>query len=230
MKNNSSFRNTFSIVSLITICLLVGCGRYAPVIAPELTAPEPVQFTNFLPDDQGVKLQWLAPVKDLQGRKLEKLDGFKVYRQDVALTRQAREAQRHKYELIAIVADKTVLERAEKERTERSLLKSGRRVKLSQAELTVTFIDRNVSPGHLYLYKVIPFNSLVAEGRVKSFVEVLYNGSKSVSRQIYNEDEAGMLLSKANDPETPPPGEELENTEISNDRGTIDSAIGSSTY
>ena len=188
------------------IFLLFGCGRYAPVIAPELTAPEAVKFLPYVPSATGVSLTWIAPQKDNQGKKLTKLDGFKIYRRDVPISRQARKSAEANYKLVGIVADTTIDERIKREKAERALLKSTRRVALSQEELSVTFLDSNVVAGGLYLYKVIPFNSLATESLAKTFIEVLYDGEKSVSRTIYDESDAGNLLAEVKAPEATPAG------------------------
>lgn len=188
----------------ITVVGFSGCGRYAPVIAPELTAPDVIKFQPITPNAKGVLLSWVAPKEDRQGKKLKKLDGFKVYRRELPLNRLARKDHQGEFELIGVVADTTIAERIRREKEQRAILKSGRQVRLSQDDLTASFLDTNVTPGGFYLYKVIPFNSLAAEGTTASFTEVLYNGEKSVARTLYNEEDAGKLLSDVTPPEATP--------------------------
>jgi hypothetical protein len=186
---------------------IFGCGRYAPVIAPELTAPGAIKFQSFVPNAKGVLLTWSAPTADGQGKKLKKLDGFKVYRRDLPMNRLAMKQDEAEFKLVGVVADTTVAERLRREKEQRAVLKSGRQVRLSKEDLTVSFLDTNVVPGGFYLYKVIPFNSLAAEGLASSFAEVLYNGEKSVLRILYNEEDAGKLLSEVTQPEATPGAE-----------------------
>lgn len=201
-----SFGCIFLSISGFTIAGMgiFGCGRYAPVIAPELTAPSVVKYEPFVPNAQGVLLTWVAPKEDRQGKKLKKLDGFRVYRRELPLKRRVSDEGKTEFKVIGVVADTTVAERIRREKEQRAILKSGRQVRLSQEDLTVSFVDTNVTPGGFYLYKVIPFNSLAAEGIATTFIEVLYNGEKSVSRTLYNEDDAGKLLSQVTPPEATP--------------------------
>jgi hypothetical protein len=181
-----------------------GCGRYAPVIAPELTAPDVIKFQPFVPSSKGVSLTWLAPQQDRQGKKLKKLDGFRIYRRDIPMNRQDRDNDAIEFKVIGVVGDTTVAERIRRQKDQRAILKSGRQVRLSQEDLAVSFLDTNVKAGGFYLYKVMAFNSLAAEGLATSFVEVLYNGEKSVSRTLYNEEDAGKLLAEVTVPEATP--------------------------
>ena len=198
----------FSVLGFTIIGLSIfGCGRYAPVVAPELTAPDVVKYQPFVPVSKGVSLTWIAPQQDRQGKKLKKLDGFKIYRREIPMSRQARNNDDSEFKVIGVVGDTTVAQRVQREKEQRAVLKSGRQVRLSQEDLLVSFLDKNVTTGSLYLYKVLPFNSLAAEGLATSFVEVLYNGEKSVSRTIYNEEDAGKLLAGVTAPEATPGAE-----------------------
>jgi hypothetical protein len=190
--------NTYKkiLISVLFVGLIAGCGRYLPPIAPEMTAPRQVTFQGVEPLATSVTLKWGAPEESRQGKKLKSLEGYKVYRRDVPMTRLERERDTGEYTLLGIVADESVDKRRTKEFANRAELKSGRQVKLSPEELRVQFVDSAVKPGHLYLYKIVAYNSLSAEGFVKSYIELLFNGEKSVMREIFNEDEAGMLLSK----------------------------------
>jgi hypothetical protein len=193
----------FVLLSILGVTI-IGCGRYAPVIAPELTAPNVVKYQPFVPNSKGVSLTWIAPQQDRQGKKLKKLDGFRIYRREIPMNRQARNDYDNEFKVIGVVADTTVAERVRRQKEQRAVLKSGRQVRLSQEDLSVSFLDANVTTGSLYLYKVTPFNSLAAEGLATSFVEVLYDGEKSISRTIYNEEDAGKLLAEVTAPEATP--------------------------
>ena len=69
-------------VALI-FCFLVGCGRYAPPLAPEALAPHAVEDLQTTAKSEGVYFAWTASRHDVRGRDLKSIDGYRIYRKEI---------------------------------------------------------------------------------------------------------------------------------------------------
>jgi hypothetical protein len=176
----------------LVVVSCVACGRYLPPIAPELSSPAAIKFKEVVADQDSVRLVWLAPEQSVRGKKLEKLDGYRVYRRVLPARQLSKGEEQPDYELAATVWDTTLAVRVQREEELERAYKPTRQAKLSEEERTVTFQDSNVSVGVQYLYKVAAFNQVGFDGPVVQFAEVLFDGEKSVVRKISSEDDAGL--------------------------------------
>lgn len=182
----------FSAFQFLVVLSCVACGRYLPPVAPELSSPAGIRFAEVVADKDSVKLVWLAPEQSVRGRKLKKLDGYRVYRRVLPARQSSEGEQEPDYELAATVWDTTLALRVKREEELEQAYKPTRQAKLSEEERTVTFQDRNVTVGVQYLYKVAAFNQVGFDGPVVQFAEVLFDGDKSVVRKIASEEDAGL--------------------------------------
>lgn len=120
------------------IFLLTACGKKGPIVAPESLAPAPVSTLKV--EQKGVQLlvSWKAPERDVDGRPLKELAGFRLYRREVLPPNQDCEQCPDAYRLLA-VADLEYL----------------RDVRV--VDKVYVFTDSEAAPGTTYQYKIISF-------------------------------------------------------------------------
>ncbi len=117
---------------VLLLALAAGCGRKGPPRAPGLAAPEAVADLTARVEGRGVRLGWSRPRRTLDGRALDHLGAFVLYRRSVrADCRDCRAAYRER----AVI-------RVEDE---------GKFFRRSR----YGFTDRELRPGTVYGYRVL---------------------------------------------------------------------------
>ena len=114
-------------VLLLLACALPACGRKGLPVAPQLVEPEAVENLAAIATPDGVRLSWLRPTRYTGGGRMNDLGGFEI-------ERAAGEGAPPKFAKIGTLT----LEDQQRFRKERHL----------------EWIDKDVSPGERYLYRV----------------------------------------------------------------------------
>jgi hypothetical protein len=77
----------FHLLLPVACCLLLsGCGAKGPLRAPEGAIPEPIKDLRAKAGNQGVNLTWSRPENYLDGKPLNDLAGFIIFRKDISKT------------------------------------------------------------------------------------------------------------------------------------------------
>ena len=127
-----------------TICILIaslalaGCGRRGPLVAPDAAIPAAVDSLKVSQKDNRFYLSWAPPLRDLAGKPLQGLAGFRLLRRQVLPPGQDCEECADAYRTV-----KTV---------DLDILKEARRFN----DLYVV-TDTGLVPGNTYQYRVVSF-------------------------------------------------------------------------
>lgn len=68
---------------LILLIATASCGRKGPPRAPELAVPETIKDLHVEAQGGGIALTWTRPTRYLDGKPLDELAGFVVFRKEV---------------------------------------------------------------------------------------------------------------------------------------------------
>lgn len=68
---------------MLSTLLLAGCGRRGPLVAPDAAVPAAVDTLRISQKENLFYLSWAPPLKDLAGRPLQGLAGFRLLRREV---------------------------------------------------------------------------------------------------------------------------------------------------
>jgi len=173
-----AYRSSLMAVTL----LIVGCGRVGAPLAPERLAPAAVREFKVKTSDDAVVLSWTAPDKDLRGLEIKFLDGYKVFRltrDGVTQVLAKGDMSDYEYELVAEVKDTHVMERDSLRAAARAEGKVGRGLQVPAEQLQFEYSDKDVAPGLVYFYSVVPYNNGDVEGTEKSVARVIFKGEDS---------------------------------------------------
>lgn len=125
------------IITFISLSL-TACGKKGPIVSPESLAPAPVQALKVEQRGEQFIVSWRAPERDVEGRPLKDLAGFRLYRREVLPPNQDCEQCPDAYRLLK-VADLEYL----------------RDVRVH--EKNYIFTDSETVSGTTYQYKVVSF-------------------------------------------------------------------------
>ena len=76
----------YSLLPLAFSLFLSGCGSKGPLRTPEGALPEPIKDLKAMAGKQGIDLTWTKPVKYIDGKELNDLAGFVIFRKDISKT------------------------------------------------------------------------------------------------------------------------------------------------
>lgn len=161
----------------LTLCL-TGCGKYGRPEPPEAFAPAAVQSLEVSADTSGVNFKWKSPERDVKGRELRTMDGYRIYRKELQEKGDLLNED-VEYEILSTTPDIHVAELKRLREEAREAGQITRKVKVDEALKKFEVSDKTVSPGRMYAYRVIPFNQGDTEGRAGKIVRVLYRGDSS---------------------------------------------------
>lgn len=69
----------------IACCLiLAGCGSKGPLRAPEGAVPEPIKDLKAKAGNQGINLTWARPTRYIDGKELNDLASFVIFRKELS--------------------------------------------------------------------------------------------------------------------------------------------------
>lgn len=176
IRHLSGFKRRIRLMALMAA--LGGCGRYTVPLPPEHLSPAAVEFQEITAAEAGITLNWLAPTKDNRGKRLDELNGYVVYRKELNNAASAVDPAVPFSEVQRV--DDSSIARLEKKKEE--AVRAGtpvRRVSLSGDERRVSVTDVSVTPGHTYLYKVVPFSFDGVDGGYDRLIRVVFTGSGS---------------------------------------------------
>lgn len=174
-------RRTAPIIALLILTgagSLAGCGKYAPPRPPEDFSPGQVESLQVTAQMQGVQFKWSSPDKDLRGRTLKTIEGYRIYRKELVHPHNVLDESVDE-ELIETIPDTHL---AELEGLRRQAEEQGqltRRVKVDLEKMKFEFTDINVRAGQTYVYRIVPFNQGGVEGAANQLVKVLFRGESS---------------------------------------------------
>ncbi len=73
----------FGVLITVASLLIVSCGRKGPPRAPELAVPETIKDLKAEAGGGGIALTWSRPTRYLDGKSLDDLAGFVVFRKEI---------------------------------------------------------------------------------------------------------------------------------------------------
>ncbi|HEY2989933.1 MAG TPA: hypothetical protein VGL11_19600 [Candidatus Binatia bacterium] len=86
-KSKSQFGIFFACLMPVVLCLLLaGCGNRGDLRAPEGAIPEPIKDLKAKAGKQGINLTWTRPEKYLDGKALNDLAAFAIFRKELSKT------------------------------------------------------------------------------------------------------------------------------------------------
>lgn len=179
-------RKKFALGALLVASLLTGCGKYGKPLPPEKVSPRAVAFTEVRGTSQGVSFGWLAPTDDARGKPLKSLTGYRIYRKKISKPSDQSDPS-VPFESIATITDSTLAVLKKRKEDAQRELKPSRRLKLSDEERKVTFLDPHVEQGATYLYKVVAFNRRSVDGDFRHLVKVVFLGEGSQISSLEND-------------------------------------------
>lgn len=180
-------RRKYLLGAILLTSLTAGCGKYGKPLPPEKVSPRAVAYTEVRGTSQGVSFGWLAPTDDARGKPLKSLNGYRIYRKQIKKPSDQTDPS-VPFELIATLPDSTLASLQLKKEEAQRELKPTRRVKLSDQERTITFLDPHVEQGATYLYKVVAFNRRSIDGDFRNFVKVVFLGEGSQIASLENDE------------------------------------------
>lgn len=174
------FRSTIrkALIAYFLAAQLAGCGRYGPPLPPEALSPKGIKELKTSADGSGLTMSWESPDTDRRAQELKSLDGYSVYRKEIKEKSDVVDPD-VTYELVGSVVDTSVTERERLRDEAKAAGKLSHRVHVDKALTQFQFSDRGLTPGHTYVYKIIPTNQGGVEGEVKQLVKILFRGETS---------------------------------------------------
>jgi len=75
--------SVIGIFFFVAVLLVVSCGRKGPPRAPELAVPETIKDLKADAGERGIVLTWSRPTRYLDGKSLDDLAGFVIFRKEI---------------------------------------------------------------------------------------------------------------------------------------------------
>lgn len=75
--------SVIGIFFFVAVLLVVSCGRKGPPRAPELVVPETIKDLKADAGERGIVLTWSRPTRYLDGKSLDDLAGFVIFRKEI---------------------------------------------------------------------------------------------------------------------------------------------------
>jgi len=75
--------SVMGILFFLAFLLVVSCGRKGPPRAPELAVPETIKDLKAEAGGGGIALTWSRPTRYLDGKSLDDLAGFVIFRKEI---------------------------------------------------------------------------------------------------------------------------------------------------
>jgi hypothetical protein len=165
------------IIFILVLIYISGCGRYIPPVTQDVLVPTVVEELTALMSEDGsqrVVITWVAPEKDLRGKKLNSLTGYSVETYSMPTdgsTILSDQKSDKEFEEIKFIEDTYLKLLKEKQKDAESRGDIVRRVSVSKEQRTFQFIEPTKTSGTV-LYRVIPQNIEGGEGAVTQLVQV----------------------------------------------------------
>jgi len=149
-------KKTASVLLLILMAALWGCGKKALPVAPESSAPEAVTDLRAWVKEEGVYLSWSFPSRNKDGTRLDDLQGFRVLRQARPLSPDSCPDCPQKFELVREID-----------------LKFPREARLEGRR--VWWQDPNLKAQNQYTYAIIAYNRYQTSGAESNRVKISFD-------------------------------------------------------
>ena len=147
-------RRTWVVVGLLMFAIvIVGCGKKMRPIPKDATVPRAVKAFKLEKAGNVIRLTWEEPEKDLKGRKLKNLAGYKVLRKII------KPGSNDCIDCPSGFAEVAVLDRDHP-------------VNFKVQDDVVEWEDRDLSKKGMYVYRVVPFNKDGYDGAISGYVSV----------------------------------------------------------
>ncbi len=156
----------------------LSCGRYAPPVPPEFTAPPAVVDLDVKPSESAINFSWKAPEKDVRGEPLKNLVGYKIYRAELELGEKLI-PNKLKLKEISEVPDKYLKKIIYKREEAKASGTPIRKAKVDESDKNHFFTDSQLKNEQIYVYKIVAFNNII-ESQNYDLVRIKFNGLKSV--------------------------------------------------
>jgi len=75
--------SVIGILFFVAFLLIVSCGKKGPPRAPELAVPETIKDLKAEAGGGGIALTWSRPTRYLDGKSLDDLAGFVIFRKEI---------------------------------------------------------------------------------------------------------------------------------------------------
>ena len=152
MVYRNCFLDKFFLGSLI-MALVIGCGIKGPPVVPHSPIPQVIKDLQVFSRRGMIVLQWSAPTKDLEGKKLTSLGGFRLWRQFISVERVGCSTCPADFQLLAQI-DYQVPRNAR------------------QRQGKMIYWDCQVEQEGKYVYKVTSFSTLGGESSASNLAEI----------------------------------------------------------
>lgn len=156
---------------------LFACGLYKPPIAPELLAPRVVSNLTFSVEGDGVRFNWQAPDRDVQGEDLKTIEGYNLLRKGPADDYDS--LSQKEFTILKFVADRhlEVQKKLREEAIEQGKLT--RKAKVPKEQKEFTYHDQALEQDKFYSYQIVPINQGGVRGEASDLVQMRYLGEES---------------------------------------------------
>lgn len=153
MKIASSQRLVGSILVIMTLFIVGGCGYKNEPVAPNRIVPKAIEDLQYTIDEKGVKLTWSYPIETIKGTDIVDIDSFDLYRAVIPLQDYCKNCPIPFGDPIEVPGGVTTEEERRIATYESSLLR----------------------PGHKYFFKVRSRNSWWASSADSNIVSFVWN-------------------------------------------------------
>lgn len=137
---------------------MLSCGRKGDLRPPGAAAPKPIPDLRAEVSNDGVTLIWSRPTEDVGGARLESLAGFAVYRETRGLDPKCMTCSSDYQEVARVaVEDQQMIRKAK----------------------TFRLIQRGLTAGTVYRYKIFSFTLDGARSDASNEVEVQWGAGKA---------------------------------------------------
>jgi len=153
MKRHEKWFAGVMVVAGLAVFLIVsgGCGKKARPIPMDAFVPRAVENLKIQKVEKGIRLSWDEPEKDLRGRKLKDLVGYKVLKKFIGPGSDLCEDCPAGFKVTATLE-----------------IDNPKDFHLEGA--TIVWIDRDVKKTGKYIYRIVPFNKNGYDGAVSAYV------------------------------------------------------------
>ncbi len=147
-------RRTWVVTGLVMLAIaMAGCGKKMRPIPKDATVPRAVKALKLEKVGNVIRLTWEEPSKDLKGRKLKDLAGYKVLRKII------KPGSNDCIDCPSGFVEVAVLDRDHP-------------VNFKIEDDMVEWKDKDLSKKGIYVYRVVPFNKDGYDGSLSGYVSV----------------------------------------------------------
>ncbi|MCB9030539.1 MAG: hypothetical protein H6619_05760 [Deltaproteobacteria bacterium] len=163
----------------VSILFLASCGRYLSPIAPQELAPEKVKQLTATADASGVSFAWSSSTRDVRGKKLKSLEGYRIYRKEIDPA-ENEILSFDGWDQVAFIEDKHLAELLRRQEEARASGGIVRKVSAPDELKHFSFTDKDIKNGTIYAYRIIAVNQGGVESEDEQMVQVTYLGNDSI--------------------------------------------------